>query len=212
MPKSLYCNYYDLCNLIPAYLSQKNNYMGKIYEGITPELKKWIDQQYIFFVATAPLSAEGHINCSPKGLDSLRIIDETTIVYQDLTGSGVETIAHTRENQRIVIMFCAFAGAPKIVRLHGKATAILPNTPSFSRFSNLFPDRIGVRSYIEVKLTRITDSCGFGVPMYEYKRNRDQMDKWAEVKGEQGVMQYQQKNNLVSIDQLPGLVSESKNK
>src|SRR5215203_4758410 len=100
--------------------------MGKVFEGITPDLKKWIEKQKMFFVATAPLSAEGHINCSPKGLDSFRILDERTVAYQDLTGSGIETIAHIRENKRIVIMFCAFNGPPKIVRLHGNGEAIKP--------------------------------------------------------------------------------------
>jgi hypothetical protein len=100
--------------------------MGKIFDSITPELKKWIEKQKIFFVATAPLSPDAHINCSPKGLDSFRIIDPYTVAYQDLTGSGIETIAHIRENQRIVLMFCAFNGPPKIVRLHGVGEAITP--------------------------------------------------------------------------------------
>ena len=105
--------------------------MGKIYEAITPEIETWLAKQKIFFVATAPLSAEGHINCSPKGLDSFRIIDGNTVAYQDLTGSGVETIAHLQENGRIVIMFCAFDGPPKIIRFHGTGEVITPGDESF---------------------------------------------------------------------------------
>src|SRR5215213_1794764 len=120
--------------------------MGKVFEGITPELAKWIKKQKMFFVATAPLSADGHINCSPKGLDSFRIINSDTVAYQDLTGSGIETIAHIQENKRIVLMFCAFNGPPKIVRLHGHGEAVLPGDKDFEFLSSQFPARRGVRA------------------------------------------------------------------
>lgn len=179
--------------------------MGKIFTEIPPETANWIQQQKIFFVATAPLAADGHVNCSPKGLDSFRILDATTVVYQDLTGSGVETIAHIRENKRIVIMFCAFEGPPKIVRLYGEGTVITPDDPAFASLSKQFPERIGTRAFIKIAITRVADSCGYGVPLYEFKKDRDVLDKWAAVKGEKGVLEYRQQKNLESIDGLAGL-------
>ncbi|RYZ51027.1 MAG: pyridoxamine 5'-phosphate oxidase family protein, partial [Sphingobacteriales bacterium] len=122
--------------------------MGKIYNSITPQLSEWIGRQKIFFVSTAPLNGEGHINCSPKGLDSFRILSTDQVAYQDLTGSGVETIAHVKENGRMVIMFCAFDGPPRIVRFHGKANVITPEMPEFIEMDRLFPHRAGTRAYI----------------------------------------------------------------
>lgn len=179
--------------------------MGKIFDTITDTLKDWIAHQKIFFVATAPLSENGHVNCSPKGLDSFRILDERTVAYQDLTGSGVETIAHIKENKRIVIMFCAFDGPPKIVRIHGEGEVIEPDHPEFSVISKEFPERLGVRAYIKVNATRISDSCGYAVPLYEYKKDRDVLDKYAENKGEEGLKQYREEKNRLSLDDLEGL-------
>lgn len=179
--------------------------MGKIFEAITPELQAWIEKQKIFFVATAPLSSGGHINCSPKGLDSFRIIAPDIIAYQDLTGSGVETIAHIKENGRIVIMFCAFDGPPKIVRLHGTGMPVLPGDALFDKYTALFPQREGVRAYIRVQLTRISDSCGYSIPVFEFKKDRDVLDKWAASKGPQGLEAYREAKNAESIDGLKGL-------
>lgn len=179
--------------------------MGKIFEGITPDLKTWIEKQKMFFVATAPLSAEGHINCSPKGLDSFRILDEGTIAYQDLTGSGIETIAHIQENKRIAIMFCAFSGPPKIVRLHGSGEAILPGHSDFEKMNSLFPKRRGVRSYIRVKLNRISDSCGYSVPLYDFVKDRDVLDKWVAAKSDEQLKEYRATKNAHSIDGVKGL-------
>lgn len=179
--------------------------MGKLFEAISPELKKWIEQQKLFFVATAPLSADGHINCSPKGLDSFRILDDNTIVYQDLTGSGIETVAHLQENSRIVIMFCAFEGPPKIVRLHGNGEVVTASHVDFEILASLFPQRPGTRAFIKVSLTRISDSCGYGVPLYEFKGDRDTMDKWAAAKGAEGLEVYIQTRNAHSIDGLKGI-------
>lgn len=181
--------------------------MGKIFDTITPELKEWIGKQKVFFVATAPLAADGLINCSPKGLDSFRVLDDHTVAYQDLTGSGVETIAHIKENERIVIMFCAFEGPPNIVRIHGQGNVVEPDDEGFDEVSKLFPERNGVRAYIKVKATRIADSCGYSIPVYDYKHDRDILDKWVERKGEEGVKQYQQEKNLKSLDGLDGLKS-----
>jgi hypothetical protein len=179
--------------------------MGKIFDTITPELQKWIEKQKMFFVATAPLSSEGHINCSPKGLDSFRIIDARTVAYQDLTGSGIETIAHIKENKRIVLLFCAFNGPPKIVRLHGAGEAITPGHNDFEFLSSLFPYRRGTRAYIRIQLNRISDSCGYAVPLYEFVKDRDVLDKWAETKTDEGLEEYRATKNAVSIDGMKGL-------
>ena len=179
--------------------------MGKIYEAITPEIETWLAKQKIFFVATAPLSAEGHINCSPKGLDSFRIIDGNTVAYQDLTGSGVETIAHLQENGRIVIMFCAFDGPPKIIRFHGTGEVITSGDEGFEELNAKFPERMGTRAYIKVNVTRISDSCGYSIPLYEFKQDRDVMDKWVVNKGPQGLVEYRALKNKESIDGLDAL-------
>ena len=179
--------------------------MGKLFDVITPELQKWIEQQKIFFVATAPVSGEGHINCSPKGLDSFRIVDVRTVAYQDLTGSGIETIAHIQENKRIVLMFCAFDGPPKIVRLHGIGEAITPEHEDFLNVSGLFPKRRGVRAYIRIQLNRISDSCGYAVPLYEFVKDRDVLEKWVDVKTDDQLEDYRLAKNMESIDGIKGL-------
>jgi hypothetical protein len=179
--------------------------MGKIYESIDEKLKQWLWAQKVFFVATAPLSPEGHVNCSPKDGESFRIIDERTVAYLDLTGSGVETIAHVKENERIVLMFCAFAGAPKIVRLHGHGKVIEPNHPEFDQLRAIFPSKAGIRSLIKVDLNRISDSCGYGVPLYDFRGHRSQLENWADHKGEESLAEYRLKYNSQSIDQLEGM-------
>lgn len=179
--------------------------MGKLYDHITETLKEWIEKQKIFFVSTAPLSSDGHINCSPKGLDSFRVLDDNTVAYQDLTGSGVETIAHLKENGRIVIMFCAFDGPPKIVRIYGEGTVIEREHPEFQALHQLFPERLGVRAYIKIRATRISDSCGYAVPLYEFEEDRDVLDKYAANKGEDGLEEYRKNKNAESIDGLKGL-------
>jgi hypothetical protein len=183
--------------------------MAKTFDTIEPSLRKFIEKQKMYFVATAPLDAAGHINLSPKGLASFAVLDDHTVAYLDLTGSGVETIAHLRDNGRIVIMFCAFDGAPRIVRLHGRGDAVLPGAPEFTILQRNFPEYPGVRSIIRVRLERISDSCGYGVPLYTYQGERKQMEEWAERKGEQGIADYQAKNNATSIDNLPGLPKRS---
>lgn len=182
--------------------------MGKLLDAITPELEQFITAQKLFFVATAPLDPNGHVNCSPKGLDSFRILDPVTIVYQDLTGSGVETIAHVNENKRITILFCAFNGPPFILRLYGNGEVVTSSHSDFESFQNLFPSRIGVRSYIRVHLSRVTTSCGYGVPLFDFKNDRDTMLKWAEHKGEEGVIAYRREKNQNSIDGLPGITDD----
>ena len=181
--------------------------MGKVYEEIDSTLAEFLHRQRLFFVATAPLAATGCINLSPKGFDAFAIIDPRTVAYLDLTGSGVETVAHLNENSRIVLMFCAFEGPPKIVRLHGLGEVIEPGDADFEALRARFGSFTGVRSIVRVAVTRIADSCGYGVPLYEYVGDRDQLAKWAEHKGPDGIREYRAKNNAESIDGLPGLRS-----
>ena len=179
--------------------------MGKPYDEITPELAEWIEQQHVFFVATAPLAREGLINCSPKGMDTFRILGPREVAYLDLTGSGIETIAHARENGRIVFMFCAFDGPPKIVRLHGTAEAHALGSPEYQSLSPLFPTLSGSRAIVRARLTRISDSCGFAVPQFSYKGERNTLTRWSESKGDDGLAQYRHTKNRRSLDGLPGL-------
>jgi len=180
--------------------------MGKLYKGIDDTLCSFIAAQHVFFVATAPLDRDGHVNLSPKGLNSFHVIDSKTVAYLDLTGSGIETVSHLKDNGRIVIMFCAFEGAPKILRLHGRGEAIEPDDPRFSELLALFSERPpGVRSVVVVRLERISDSCGYGVPVYRYDGERTQLVAWATRKGTEGLRQYRSEKNLQSIDGLPGL-------
>lgn len=179
--------------------------MAKVFETIDDELARWIGRQKMFFVATAPLAGDGLINCSPKGGDSFRILGGNQVAYQDFTGSGVETIAHLRENGRIVIMFCAFEGAPKILRLHGRGTVFAPDDNGFDALAARFRPNPGTRAIIRVEVQRIADSCGYAVPLYEFQASRDILDRWSEEKGEEGVRAYQRANNRHSLDGLPGL-------
>lgn len=179
--------------------------MGKVYESITPELAAWIALQKIFFVATAPLSGEGLVNCSPKGGDSFRVLSEHQVAYQDFTGSGIETVAHLRENGRIVVMFCAFEGAPKIVRLHGSGEVLGREHPEFDALAALFPSTPGTRAVIRITVTRVSDSCGFAVPVYDFREPREVLTRWAESKGEEGLLAYRAEKNAQSLDGLPGL-------
>lgn len=179
--------------------------MGRLFPIIDEKLAEFIRGQQMFFVATAPLAADGHVNISPKGLDSFRILDERMVAYLDLVGSGIETVAHLKENGRIAIMFCAFAGSPKILRLHGRGEVIEPGHDDFARLRPLFPEHPGVRCIVRVHCTRISDSCGFGVPLYEFQGHQLLMCEWAERKGHAGLVEYQREKNARSIDGLPGV-------
>jgi hypothetical protein len=179
--------------------------MGKVYEQIDNKLAGWLGQQHLFFVSTAPLSQEGLVNCSPKGMDTFRILDPHTVAYLDLTGSGVETIAHLKENGRIVVMFCAFEGTPKIVRLHGRGAVLEPGQAAFSALRPRFADHPGVRSIIRIDVQHVSDSCGYAVPRYAHQEDRDTLRKWAEQKGPDGLAHYRAENNAHSLDGLPGV-------
>lgn len=180
-----------------------NLFMAKVFDAITDELQKFIVQQRLFFVATAPLSATGRVNLSPKGMDSFRILSPNRVAYLDLTGSGNETSAHLSENGRITFMFCAFEGAPLILRLYGTGFTVLPQSDDWQALASLFPDIPGVRQIIVADIDRVQTSCGHGVPFYEYQEERDNLVKWANKKGEDGLRAYQQEKNRVSIDGLP---------
>jgi hypothetical protein len=185
--------------------------MGKVYETISLEMQEWVAAQKMFFVATAPLADAGFVNCSPKGGDTFRVLDELTVAYQDLTGSGIETIAHLKENGRIVVMFCAFEGAPKIVRFHGTGEVIEHDHPEFAVLTNLFPYNAGTRAIIRIHVTRVSDSCGFAVPRYDFVEPRDVLDKWATQKGEDGTKAYRDEKNVSSLDGLLGVNSRQTN-
>lgn len=179
--------------------------MGKSYPAIEGAIKDFIEAQRLFFVGSAPLDAQGHVNISLKGLDTFHILGPTSVAYLDLTGSGIETVAHVYENGRIVLMFCAFEGPPKIVRLHGQGRIVEPHEPKFAELENLFPTFMAIRSIIVVEVTDIADSCGFGIPLYSYQGQREQQADWARKLGPEGVKSYQQRKNQRSLDGLPGL-------
>ena len=179
--------------------------MSNSVETITPELAGWISRQRIFFVATAPLAANGRVNCSPKGGDCFRILSSHSVGYLDYTGSGAETIAHLKDNGRIVIMFCAFEGPPQIVRLHGRGEVIESSHPEFAALVAGFPPHAGARAVIRVSVSRVSTSCGHGVPFFEYRAPRDLLDRWSDAKGPVGMNEYRRQKNRRSIDGLPAL-------
>ena len=172
--------------------------MGKLFETIDDRLAEWIRRQPLFFVGTAP-SAGGHVNVSPKGpIESLSIVDGRTIEYEDHIGSGAETAAHIRENGRVCVMLCAFSGPPRIVRLHGRGEIVPADDPGAD----------GVRAVVRVHLERISDSCGFGVPLMDFVANRPQRERWLESKGPDGLREYVVERNGESIDRLPAFADE----
>jgi hypothetical protein len=177
--------------------------MGKTYAGIDEKLQEFISKQVLFFVATAPLGGDGHVNLSPKGHDTFRVISPTVVAYLDLFGSGAETVAHVKENGRLTIMFCALEGAPKILRLYGRGEVLEPGQPQFDALLPQFPPQPGTRSIIRLTLDRIVDSCGFGVPRYELVGPRRQLVEWAENKGPAELAEYRRTKNARSIDGLP---------
>lgn len=177
--------------------------MSKTYPAIDAELRQWIEQQPVFFVASAPLARNGHINLSPRGLDSLRILGEHEVLILDLTGSGNETAAHLLENGRLTLMFCSFGIEPRILRLYGTGEVVLPGATHWSAMRNNFADLPGVRQIFHVRVERIQTSCGFGVPRLDFVSQRDTLLDWAIKKGEAGVTAYQEQKNHTSIDGLP---------
>jgi hypothetical protein len=178
--------------------------MAKVLPQIDSELAAWIAAQPLFFIASAPLSGEGHVNLSPRGLDSLRVLAPHEVAFYDLTGSGNETAAHLAENGRITLMFCAFAGAPRILRLFGKGEVVRPDAPGWDELRHHFGAGLPpARQIIRITVSRVQTSCGYGVPLMTLQGQRDDLVHWAEKKGTEGLVEYQQRNNRHSIDGLP---------
>jgi len=181
--------------------------MGKTYEKLDDKLIAFIKAQKMFFVATAPLSQDGHVNVSPKGYDSFIVIDEKTVAYADLGGSGIETLAHVNENARITIMFCAFEGPANIVRIYGRGRTLQFNQPDFEEEVGRFPPgHERARNIIYVDITSVSDSCGWGVPFYEFKGQRDQLQRYVDNKPVEEWRESRLTKNASSIDGLPGMI------
>ncbi len=191
--------------------------MAKVFEGIDATLREWIGRQRMFFVGTAPLGGDGHLNVSPKGpIGTLAVLDEHTVAYLDLVGSGAETIAHLRENGRIVVMLCDFEGPPRILRLHGRGRVVVADEPEFERLLERArfegsPLEEARRAVIVVEVERVADSCGYGVPLMAYEGERDHLElsarKKLRVEGPEALERYKAERNAVSIDGLPALDS-----
>lgn len=183
--------------------------MGKLFDSIDDNLRAWIVEQQMWFVATAPLAGDGHVNMSPRGHDSFAVLDPHRVGWVDYTGSGVETIAHIRENGRVCLMFNSFGKRPRIVRLHGQGSVHLPGEPGFDEVAALKPAHPSTRAVITVDVTRISDSCGWGVPVMEMTGERELIRQHAEKKGPAGLDAYRAEKNARSIDGLPGLQTSS---
>lgn len=176
----------------------------EVHPEITPELADWIQAQPVCFIATAPLSEQGHINLSPRGLDSWRVLDGRRVVLLDLTGSGNETAAHLNENDRITLMWCAFEGPPRILRVYGRGRVILPERDGWSELRARFAAGLpGVRQIFDIAVERVQTSCGFGVPLMKFEAQRDTLVRWAENRGEAALQDYRKDKNATSIDGLP---------
>lgn len=179
--------------------------MGKQFDQIDADIQRWMERQKVFFVATAPLSGDGLVNCSPKGGDTLRVLGTRQLAYLDYGGSGIETVAHIKENGRMLLMMCAFDGPPKIMRFHGLGEVLEPGHEEFSSLLAGFPPAPACRNIVRLHVTRIADSCGYGVPLYEYRGERNSMQNWIDQHSEAEILQYRAENNRSSLDGLPGL-------
>jgi hypothetical protein len=182
--------------------------MAKFLDVIDDKIKRFIGEQKMFFTASAPLSSEGRVNLSPKGIDTFRVLDENTVCYLDLTGSGNETAAHVAENGRLTIMFCSFAGAPLILRLYGTGEVVSSNSEKWNDLAAHFDVFPGIRQIIVLRVESLQTSCGYGVPLYEFAGDRNQLIKWAEKKGKDGIGSYWREKNQTSIDGLPTKIFE----
>ena len=182
--------------------------MASVLPEITDRLRGFIAQQSVYFVASAPLAADGHVNLSPKGLDTFRVLGPHRVGYLDLTGSGNETAAHVAENGRITIMFCAFEGRPMILRLFGRGRSVLPGSDEWAELIPDFDELPGARQIIVADIDRVQTSCGFGVPLVKTGEDRDMLIEWAERKGVDGLAEYRREKNATSMDGLPAAVAE----
>jgi hypothetical protein len=177
--------------------------MAKFSDSILEHHREFITKQKMFFVSSAPLSADGHINLSPKGIDSFRVLSDNCVAYMDIIGSGNETSAHVLENGRITIMFCAFEGPPNILRLYGTGRTVLPGDADWDELSAQFHLQLATRQIIVADIHKVQTSCGFSVPLYEYMGERDHAEKWALTKGATGLEAYKAEKNRISMDGLP---------
>lgn len=180
--------------------------MSKFYTKLTSRLQKFIANQKIFFVATAPNS--GRINLSPKGMDSFRVMSENRVLWLNVTGSGNETAAHLLENKRITIMFCSFEKAPNILRLYGKGKEIKEGDASWDELIQLFPETPGTRQIFDITVDSAQTSCGMSIPFFEYKGERNELNNWAAEQGKEGIANYWKDKNQTSIDGLPTKILE----
>jgi hypothetical protein len=181
--------------------------MGQVFDGIDGELAAWIRAQPMWFVATAPLAADGLVNVSPRGIDTLSVLGTHRLGWLDLTGSGVETIAHLRENGRICVMWCSFDRRARVVRVHGRGSVHLPGEPDFEEVAAQHPPHPSTRAAVVVDVERVSDSCGFGVPVMDLVEERDLLRPSAEKRGPDGLAEYRATKNAVSLDGLPGMPS-----
>lgn len=179
--------------------------MGNEYTEIDASIQKWMSRQHMFFVSTAPSATDGLVNCSPKGLDCLRVLSPNELGYVDTGGSGIETVAHLKDNGRITIMMCAFSGPPKIFRFYGTGTPLEPHEPEFAELLAKFPQLPAARNIIRIRVERIIDSCGFGVPLYEFQKHRESLSNYFEKQSAVDVLEYRRTRNRQSLDGLPGL-------
>lgn len=180
--------------------------MATVYERIDGRLREFIAAQPVFFVATAPSAPDGHVNVSPKGLaGTFAVLDDHTVAYLDLTGSGAETAAHLRDNGRITLMFCSFEGPPNVVRLHGRGRLVVPGDADWEALAGRFPAHRGARAVVLVDVVRVSDSCGYAVPLMRYEGDRDLLDRWTERKDDAALAEYRAAKNAASIDGLPAL-------
>lgn len=178
--------------------------MGKVHESIDARLRAFIEAQHVFFVGTAPSGAEGHVNVSPKGLaDTFQVVDDRRVAYLDLTASGAETIAHVRDNGRIVVMFCSFDRTPNVVRLHGHGRVVGLHDPEYAEWAARFPSNPAARAVIVVDVTRVSSSCGYALPLLEPVSERDILTPNMRRRGADGIVEYRRAKNRVSIDGLP---------
>ena len=167
-------------------------------QSLNQKLIDFITNQQIYFVGTA--GAKGFINVSPKGMDSFRVVDESTVVWLNLTGSGNESAAHVLENGRMTVMFCSFDKQPLILRLYGQARAIHPRDTEWNDLATQFPEHTGARQFFKLNIELVQTSCGYAVPFYEYKGERPTLKKWADKHGKEGIEQYWKDNNVKSLD------------
>jgi hypothetical protein len=177
--------------------------MAKYFPEMLAEHQNFIKKQHLFFIATAPLDAAGHVNLSPKGYDTLRILSSTEIAYLDLTGSGNETSGHINENARITFMFCAFEGPPMILRLYGSGKVILPETEEWDRMIGHFEMMPGARQIILAKIHKVQTSCGYSVPFMTYSSERETLNRSNMKKGEAELENYLREKNSSTIDGIP---------